>query len=50
MLKKLRTFFISLLSLVFITGFTVASNAKVLVVGQIAEPKSLDPSTVTAVK
>ena len=49
MLKKLRTFFISLLSLVFITGFTVASNAKVLVVGQIAEPKSLDPSTVTAV-
>jgi len=48
-LKKLRTFFISLLSLVFITGFTVASNAKVLVVGQIAEPKSLDPSTVTAV-
>ena len=49
MLKKLRTFFISLLWLVFITGFTVASNAKVLVVGQIAEPKSLDPSTVTAV-
>jgi len=49
MLKKLRTFFISLLSVVFIAGFTVASNAKVLVVGQIAEPKSLDPSTVTAV-
>jgi len=49
MLKKLRTFFITFLSLVFITGFTVTSNAKVLVVGQIAEPKSLDPSTVTAV-
>ena len=47
--KKLRTFFITFLSLVFITGFTVTSNAKVLVVGQIAEPKSLDPSTVTAV-
>ena len=49
MLKRLRTFFITLLSLVFITGFAVTSNAKVLVVGQIAEPKSLDPSTVTAV-
>ena len=48
-LKKLRKLFIGLLSLIFITGFTVTSNAKVLVVGQIAEPKSLDPSTVTAV-
>ncbi len=48
-IKKLRKFFVSLLSLIFITGFAVTSNAKVLVVGQIAEPKSLDPSTVTAV-
>ena len=48
-IKKLRKLFVSLLSLIFITGFAVTSNAKVLVVGQIAEPKSLDPSTVTAV-
>ena len=47
--KKLRKLFISLLSLIFITGFAVTANAKTLVVGQIAEPKSLDPSTVTAV-
>ena len=41
-IKKLRKLFVSLLSLIFITGFAVTSNAKVLVVGQIAEPKSLD--------
>ena len=49
LVKKFKIFLISLLSLTFITGFSVSANAKALVVGQIAEPKSLDPSTVTAV-
>ena len=49
LIKKFKTILISLFSILFVAGFSVSANAKVLIVGQIAEPKSLDPSTVTAV-
>ncbi len=45
-MKKILSFFSILITFVFVS---VSSNAAPLVVGQIAEPKSLDPATVTAV-
>ena len=45
-MRKLLSFFSIFITLVFISASTKAAP---LVVGQIAEPKSLDPATVTAV-
>ena len=45
-MRKLLSFFSIFITLVFISA---SSKAAPLVVGQIAEPKSLDPATVTAV-
>ena len=45
-MRKLLSFFSIFITLVFLSA---SSKASPLVVGQIAEPKSLDPATVTAV-